>query len=199
MENSINTKTIDFYDANAEDIYNKFKAINLTESHDLFLDYITEDAHILDAGCGSGRCTEYFLEQGYKVTAFDLSKELLKFIPEHTNLSKLHLAFQDMDFNEEFDAVWASASLLHVPYEDMRSVYEKIHQSLKKDGVFYASYKYGYGHVSKDRDFYDMNEDKVMEYIDGLFDIIRIEVDSDLRNKKGMKLQPWFKFIARKK
>ena len=36
-------------------------------------------AHILDFGCGSGRDTKYFLEQGFQVTAIDGSAELCKF------------------------------------------------------------------------------------------------------------------------
>ena len=43
-----------------------------------FLDKLHPGAEILDYGCGSGRDTKYFLEQGCKVTAIDGSQKLCK-------------------------------------------------------------------------------------------------------------------------
>ncbi len=51
--------------------------------------------------------------------------------------------FEEINFQETFDGVWAQSSLLHIPYHNTRNVYKKIYQALKPNGVFYASYKYG--------------------------------------------------------
>lgn len=37
-----------------------------------------DGARVLDFGCGSGRDTKYFIEQGYHVEAIDGSEELCK-------------------------------------------------------------------------------------------------------------------------
>jgi 2-polyprenyl-3-methyl-5-hydroxy-6-metoxy-1,4-benzoquinol methylase len=43
-----------------------------------FLSFIKPGGSILDLGCGSGRDSKMFLENGYKVTAVDGSSELAK-------------------------------------------------------------------------------------------------------------------------
>lgn len=80
-----------------------------------------------------------------------------------------------MKFVAEFDGVWASTSLPHVSYEDTRSVFEKIHQSLRPKGIFYASYKYGQGKIIVgDRESYNMTENMLPCYFRGLFEMIDI-------------------------
>jgi phosphatidylethanolamine/phosphatidyl-N-methylethanolamine N-methyltransferase len=39
--------------------------------------HIPKDAHVLDAGCGAGTKTAHLLARGYKVTAVDLSRDML--------------------------------------------------------------------------------------------------------------------------
>ena len=81
-----------------------------------------------------------------------------------------------------------------------REIYQKIHRSLKPNGVFYASYKYGDSYMeTSDRDFYNMNENKVLHYFSGLFDVIELWQKKDNRSKvapspEGM----WLNFIVRK-
>lgn len=64
---------------------------------------LPKNAHILDAGCGSGRDAKYFQSQGHNVTAFDASEEMIKLSTKETNQQTLHLHFQDLDFKQEFD------------------------------------------------------------------------------------------------
>ena len=44
---------------------------------------------------------------------------------------------------EEFDGVWACASLLHVPRSSLDKSFSALLESLKPNGVFYLSFKYG--------------------------------------------------------
>ena len=46
-----------------------------------------------------------------------------------------------MTFTEEFDGVWASASLLHCPRKQIPNVLKRIHSALKPDGIAYLSYR----------------------------------------------------------
>ncbi|WP_371920417.1 tellurite resistance-like protein [Rickettsia sp. TH2014] len=106
-----------------------------------------------------------------------------------------------MNFKELFDGVWAQATLLHVPYNETINVYKKIHAALKTEGLFYTSYKYGSDIMQvNDRDFYNMNEDTIMPYFDGLFDIIKIWTEEDSRSKVApSKDGLWLNFIVKKK
>lgn len=84
----------------------------------LFLPYLPASAHILDLGCGSGRDSAYFSSLGYEVTAVDGSAELCKRVTEKYGIDAYCLRFEEIEFTSRFDAIWASASLLHIPKAD---------------------------------------------------------------------------------
>jgi SAM-dependent methyltransferase len=110
-----------------------------------FLKLLPEGAHVLDAGCGSGRDSRSFLEKGYEVTAFDASEALVALASEHAGIPVLRMRFDELHFEESFDGVWACASLLHVPQREMDGAISNLSRSLKPGGVFYASFRYGDG------------------------------------------------------
>ena len=97
----------------------------------------------LDVGCGSGRDSLAFLKKGYAVTSFDASPELARIASALTGLPVAVLRFQVFPFEEEFDAVWACASLLHVPRRKLGGVLARLRKSLRPGGVLYASFKVG--------------------------------------------------------
>lgn len=193
-------KTIDYYNNNSPAFYDRTIKADITDSYEKFLKYLPEKAKILDAGCGVGRDTKYFLSKGYDVSAFDASEKMIELACKETGVKVMHSTFQELNFENMFDGVWAQASLLHIPYDMTREIYQKIHRSLKPNGIFYASYKYGDSYMeTPERDFYNMNENKVMPYFDGLFDIIELWQKKDNRSRvapspEGM----WLNFIVRK-
>jgi len=71
--------SLKYYEDNAlEFIHNTLdKKMNI--QYQSFLQDLKPKAHILDAGCGSGRDSLYFKEQGYQITAFDISKKMCDF------------------------------------------------------------------------------------------------------------------------
>ena len=92
--------------------------------------------------------------------------------------------FMDIEWSQEFDGIWANASLLHVSYEDHPKVFQKFHQALKSDGVLYCSYKYGEGHMQKTgRDFYSFQEKSFTSFIEEFtsFKILKLYKDQDQR------------------
>lgn len=113
----------------------------------------------------------------------------------------LLMRFEDLTFKEEFEGVWASASLLHIPYDELHSVLQKLHLSLKKEGILYASFKYG--HDSREapdgRIFYDMNEHSILSYIEQRFVPIEIWKTPDKRSSAPSPDQAWLRILAKKK
>jgi len=193
-------KTVDYYNNNAEAFYHRTIAADISKSYQAFLKYLPSNAHILDAGCGVGRDTKYFISQSYKVTAFDASFQMVELDSRETNLEVLQLNFQALEFDQQFEGVWAQASLLHVPYHETKKVYKVIHRALKADGIFYASYKYGKDYMATpERDFWNMDESTILPYLSELFDVKEIWTEKDTRSKvapsqDGM----WLNFIAKK-
>lgn len=82
--------TLKYYNQNADQFVQGTLSVDFKQTQDRFLAKLPEDAYILDFGCGSGRDTKYFLENGYQVDAADGSEELCKIILE-SRLNKCFL------------------------------------------------------------------------------------------------------------
>ncbi len=181
------SKNIDYYNNNASAFYDRTAKTDLTVLYKEFLSLLSgKEASILDAGCGVGRDAAYFLKEGYDVVAFDASAKMVDMASQATGQKVLEMTFQEIEFKDSFDGVWAQLSLIHVPYEETRSVYEKIHQALKSDGVFAGSYKYGHDSMSTtEHDFWNMDEERFLRYIKGLFEPVHLWVEDDYRSQKN--------------
>ena len=131
-----------------------------------FLSSIPADGHIVDAGCGSGRDSRYFFEQGFTVTAFDASPALVELAKKHTDLPVLLNTFSEFSASKPADGIWACASLLHVPFNELTATFTQLAKSLKTGGVFYCSFKYGAGEVVREgRHFTNLNETLLAEVL----------------------------------
>lgn len=194
-------QNISFYNKNAKAFYDRTIAIDMHDQYQAFLNFIPESGFILDAGCGVGRDSKYFLSKGYEVCAFDASQEMVRLARIETNLDVLHQTFQEFSFDKIFDGIWAQASLLHVPYEDTKKVYKNLANALKEKGVFYASYKYGDVPMTiGERIFWNMNEETIKYYLQDDFDVWHLWVTDDRSVKLSSDLnQQWINVIARKK
>jgi len=191
--------TIKYYDENAKAFFENTKDADMKEVYELFLKYLPPEAKILDLGCGSGRDTKYFLEKGYDVTAVDGSIEMVKLSTHFTGKQTLHLTFDEINFNDEFDGVWACASLLHVPRSKINPVFKKIYLALKKGGVFYSSYKYGNKEEFRNGRFFN-NYDEISfnELLKNhpYFTLLEMKVTGDVR--KGRENEKWLNVVLRK-
>ncbi|WP_410495530.1 class I SAM-dependent methyltransferase [Cellulosilyticum sp. ST5] len=157
-------KTQDFYNQNATEFFEGTVAADMTQNYTLFLECLPKGAKILDAGCGSGRDSLAFKKLGYEVTAIDGSEELCKLASEYIGQEVKHMQFQELDFENEFDGIWACATLLHIPRRKLPEVIERLVKALKTDGVLYASFKYGvFQGERKGRYFCDLTEEKAEE------------------------------------
>ena len=134
--------SIDYYDKNSQDFYDRTIHADVQELYQTFLKYVPAQGRILDAGCGVGRDSKFFLSKGYEVVPFDGSLEMVKLTSNFLGKEALHMLFQDMNFSNEFDAIWANASLLHVPYVNLREVIESFHKALFPSGILSFTIEY---------------------------------------------------------
>lgn len=135
--------TIDYYNNHSEELYEYTKDISMEEHWDVFTELLEDNSSILDLGCGSGRDSAYFISRGFDVTALDGSENMCNLASIHIGQEVLHMEFEDIDFEEVFDGVWANASLHHVPSNDIEEILDKVVKGLKKDGIMYMSFHYG--------------------------------------------------------
>jgi SAM-dependent methyltransferase len=159
---SDHSSTTKYYKRNARAYYDQTVNLDISNRYSPFLEFLPKNGKILDAGCGSGRDSLFFKQQGYDVVSFDISRELVDLASRLIGQKVLNMSFSDLDFENEFHGIWASASLLHIPQEEIDDVLGKLSRALKKNGVLYASFKYGdTGRTDGDRFFNDFNEDKL--------------------------------------
>jgi len=133
----------EYYEQNAQDFFEGTVDVDMSELYECFLPLVPEGGSILDAGCGSGRDALAFKKQGYKVTAFDATETLCKLASELLSQAVECMRFNEISRQREFDAVWACASLLHVPRAELSDSISALIASLKPGGVMYCSFKLG--------------------------------------------------------
>jgi Methylase involved in ubiquinone/menaquinone biosynthesis len=149
-------ETINFYENNALEYYNQTAYVDMQDLYTPFITLLPRGGLILDAGCGVGRDTRFFLKSAYRVVSFDASKEMVKLCNEYPFAYCIQMTFDGLEYEEEFDGVWASASLVHIPHENLPDVFTRIFRSLKPGGIFYFSLKLKPGgqHYQDGRHFY---------------------------------------------
>ncbi len=204
-------QTISYYDENAKEFCHTTKDADMSFCRDKFLNLLEKKTqikakesdkskiHILDAGCGSGRDAKAFLEAGYQVTALDASEKICKEAEKLIKRKVICIRFEELQFQQEFDGIWACASLLHVPYEEISGVLKRLREALKEDGILYASFKYGKGmRMDQNRIFYDY-EEALLESLMGnnCFAVENIFRTRDVR--KGRENEQWVNVLARKR
>lgn len=180
-------ETIEYYNQHAAEFYTGTVSADMSYCQNEFLAYLPEQGCILDAGCGSGRDSKYFIEHGYEVDAFDASIELCKFAAEMIGKEVRCMKFEELDAEQQYDGIWASASLLHVSKSELPLVLRRMRRALKPDGVMYASFKYGRTErVKESRFFNDYTEKEVQDVFEKAgFRCVECFVTEDVRVGRG--------------
>ena len=158
--------TIDYYDKNATGYSESTVGVDFSATQERFLRYMPLHAKILDFGCGSGRDTKYFLDKGYDVDAIDGSKEFCRIASAYTGIDVKQMLFQDFSAINEYDGIWACASVLHLQWDDLATVLHKMAEALKANGLIYTSFKYGdFSGERNGRYFIDFTERRFAEML----------------------------------
>lgn len=195
-----NINTLGYYDNHADEFYNSTVNIEFSTMQNRFLSKLKKDSYILDFGCGSGRDTKYFLEQGCRVDAIDGSAELCRLAVEYTGIEVKKMFFQNLAEVDKYDGIWACSSILHLPIDELKEVMKKMAAALKENGIIYTSFKYGtFAGERNGRFFTDMTEKTFAEFIGEIEDLEVEEqwTTSDVRPGRGE--EKWLNLILRKK
>ena len=158
--------TLDYYQRNAKDFFSQTINVDMQNVYQPFLENLPSGKQtILDIGCGSGRDSVFFANKGFEVVAIDGSKSLIDLAKQtDTRINWQCLRFDEIakqSWQNQFTGIWACASLLHVPFDDLPKILNDLIRCLKSDGILYASFKYGDSEREKDgRFFCDINEQR---------------------------------------
>lgn len=136
--------TLDFYDREAA-AYAERRPPARNPRLEAFLARLPAGASILELGAGGGQDAAAMIAAGFDVTPTDGSAGLAAQAERRLGRPVRVLLFEDLDEVERYEAVWASACLLHAPDERLPDVLARIRRALKPGGRMFASFKAGDG------------------------------------------------------
>jgi len=151
-----------YYNQHAQHFVEATLHVDMRSLYEPFLEELPANAHLLDAGCGSGRDALAFQQLGYQVSAFDASEPLAAHASKLLGIPVAVRRFEDVDEVEQYNGIWACASLLHVSESQLPHVLARLWRALKSGGVLYCSFKHGTGErVQGERHFTDADEARI--------------------------------------
>ena len=162
-----------------------------------FLSRMKEGGTILDYGSGSGRDSAYFLDKGFSVDSLDGSAEMKAQAERLFGIKVKLSSFLSLEEKEKYDGIWAQASILHLEEHDLRVALTLIERALKRDGVFYSSFRKGEGDGYENGRWYtNMTERRFLSFLPASLYVEKIWESQDVR--PGVN-RTWLSIICRKK
>lgn len=186
-----------YYNENANKYIEDTINCDMSDQYALFLKYFKGKGKILDIGFGSGRDMMYFVSLDNIVQGIDPSINFVNNMKDKGyDVKCLHV--EEMDYFNEFDGIWACASLLHINRENLNEVFKRCSKALKNNGIMYCSFKYGdFNGIIKERYFNYLNEELLKFYLKGLgLKIQELTITNDVRNER--KDERWLNIILSK-
>jgi len=135
--------SFEYYEENHHEFIANTLHVDMSDLYKQFCKMLPACAKILDAGCGSGRDTQFFINEGFEVVAIDASLKMVNATKKMTGADCRHMSFENLELEADFDAIWACASLLHVKRENLIYVLSDLARILLPSGLLYASFKLG--------------------------------------------------------
>lgn len=192
-------ETLGYYNDNAENFVKSTRNIDFSQTQNLFLEHLPAGAKILDFGCGSGRDAACFCEKGFSVDAVDGSARLCRLAGDYAGIAVRQMLFSELDAVEEYDGIWACASVLHLPSVELKNVMGKMLRALKEEGWIYTSFKYGeFEGMRNGRYFTDFTEKSFEKFVADIGGV-RIDkswISGDVRPGRGE--EKWLNLMLQK-
>jgi 2-polyprenyl-3-methyl-5-hydroxy-6-metoxy-1,4-benzoquinol methylase len=142
-----NTKTLQTYNSKINDYIAATPKV-VTGDVKIWLDkslsFLKPGSTILEIGSAFGRDATYIAEQGFRVYPTDASEKFVDFMKAHNIRAKLLNAITD-SLDGPYNMIYANAVLVHFTVEQTEKVLDKIHDVLKKGGIFAFRIKRGDG------------------------------------------------------
>ena len=183
--------TLNYYEEKAQAFCHDTQNVDFSAFQLEFLRHLPAGGRILDLGCGSGRDSKAFLNAGFQVTAIDGSSELCRIASEFIGQKVICATFQEYVPEEQFGGIWACASLLHIPSEELGAIVAKLAKSLRRGGCFYVSFKYGdFRGMRNGRFFQNMTEESLAELLKDIpeLEVISTKITADVRPGRGKEM-----------
>jgi SAM-dependent methyltransferase len=165
-----------------------------------FLARLAPASAILELGCGGGIDAAYMIAQGHHVAATDGCAAIAVQAEARLGQAVKVMRFDELDAEAEYDAVVASATLLHVPRAELSAILRRVWTALKPGGWHVATYKGG-GVEGRDgfgRYFNYPNRDQLRAFYSSAAPWDDVEIVEGIGGGYDGKQGPWLRFIGRR-
>ena len=130
---------------NAFEYYDKTKNSNVPKNLRMFMDMKVEAGVCIDLGCGAGRDTVFLIKNGWKVIAIDKedTEKMIRSSLNEEEQNSLEFIKQDFENNitlQSCNLLVANASLSFCNKENFNELWNKIVNSISKDGYFVGNF-----------------------------------------------------------
>lgn len=195
--------TLAYYAAHAAEYAEHTDAIDVSPLYARFDPLLMPGSVVLDLGCGGGRDARHFAQSGHQVIGVDPCLPLLKEAESHTpdaargRINLMVGAAPKLPLKDRScSAIWACASLLHLPRSKMPLALAECSRILVPGGVFLTTVKRGSGKGRQDGrwfTFWEMEELKRVVFGNG-FEVL----SADESSLPAQRDTTWLNVIGRK-
>lgn len=114
-----------------------------TDMYELLKKFFLVGKETADIGCGNGRDTNWLALQGYKVTGYDASPELINLASGLYPGLQFEQAFLPSlrEIQEQFKNVLCETVIMHLPKDQIPDAIQNLKRILKSGGVLYLSWR----------------------------------------------------------
>lgn len=138
------------YDLIADKYCKEFS--NVIEDKDIinsFLGDLDYNSKIIDLGGGSGKITNYLINNNYDAVCYDFSssmkKNAMRLFPNIPYILDDIVNIKNHFSNNSIDGIISLYCLFHIPKENMKKLFDDINNVLKDNGYFLATFQLGEG------------------------------------------------------
>lgn len=109
---------------------------------DIFTRSDIEPKEVLEMACGTGNLTYYLCKEGYNVTSFDMSEEMLSIaynkLLHFKNLKLLKQNMNDFKMSKRFDSIVSICDSINyiLNKDELLKIFKNVYEHLKEDGLF---------------------------------------------------------------
>jgi SAM-dependent methyltransferase len=158
----ITARTLEHYNESAEQFWERTRDHDVRQNIEALLRHLRGEKpwRILDLGCGPGRDLAAFRALGHEPIGLEGSPPLAAMARAHSGCEVWEQDFLALALPAgHFDGVFANASLFHVPSRELPRVLGELRDTLKPDGVLFASNPHGNNEEGWNRGRYGVYHD----------------------------------------
>lgn len=140
--------TIDSYNDSAEKFAAKFMDFAPYKSKILHFqkNYAYHAKSVIDLGCGPGNVSKIFYDQkpSYKITGFDLSKEMVNLAQQNVPNGKFYVGdLRSIELQKTYDIAIASFCIVHLSNGETEEFIQSLSKIINQNGYLYLSFMEG--------------------------------------------------------